>query len=79
MLWVELEAVDVFLVSDFMVFGKDWECVLVLVDFFFKFFCYGKSVGMFLLFNCLLIMNEWIVIMFTEIEQILIYFFKCLY
>ena len=23
MLWVELEAVDVFLVSDFMVFGKD--------------------------------------------------------
>lgn len=32
--------------------------MLVLVDFFLKFFCYGKSVGMFLLFNCLLIMNE---------------------
>jgi len=31
---------------------------MVLVDFFLKFFFLWFSVGMFLLFNCLLIMNE---------------------
>ena len=50
MLWLELEAVEVFLVSDFMVFGKDRKCVLVF--FFFLNLFYGLVLECFYCLIC---------------------------